>query len=146
MLALPCARKTAYRFRSAASLLLESFRTTPSMSRMSASPSPERRNRLYHVARMTLIAASSFALSGQAMALDTLPERQRIEIQRRTEALDVPLLRQRLRREKFQRRQDALREGDRARGDDLRMDLPVRRMRRNCQLQPFGANFLPNCR
>ncbi len=103
-------------------------------------PSAARASSLFAAALLVVVDLSP------ALALEPLRERQRIETQSRTRGIDIEILRQRSRRENFQRRQDVLRETDRAKGRDLRIDAPLSKMQRNCQVQPFGATFLRNCR
>ena len=85
-------------------------------------------------------------LGAGANALEIKSGGQRGPLLRQGTLLDLQVLDNRARRREFQENQQRFREQDRLTTGQTRQQLEIPTIRRNCQVQPYGNNFLRGCR
>ncbi len=91
-----------------------------------------------------LLVAAMLGADAGAMEIHSAGERSLLL--RQGGILDLQILDARERRREFQEKQQRFREQDRQTTGKSRQQLEIPTVRRNCQVQPYGNNFLRSCR
>ena len=96
---------------------------------------------------VNLVALLVVAMLGDgANALEIKSAGQGDPFLRHGTMLDLQILDNRVRRREFQEKQQRFREEDRLTTGRSQQRLEIPTVRRNCQVQPYGNNFLRSCR
>ena len=96
------------------------------------------------VSMTVLLVAAMLGAGANALEIQSAGERSLLL--RQGSILDLQILDARERRREFQDRQQRYREQDRRTTGKSRQRLEIPTVRRNCQVPPYGNNFLLSCR